>query len=253
MAAQTRDDRLRLDELLVRRGLFDTRSRARDAVLRGTVRVDGKGLTKPGAMLPAASRIETDDAARNYVSRAALKLAAGLGHFGLSPAGLNALDIGASTGGFTQVLLERGAAHVWAVDVGHGQMHASLLLDARIAHLEGVNARDLTRERLGGLAIGFVVCDVSFISLKLALPNALAMAGSGAPCLLLVKPQFEAGREAVGKGGLLKDKSMCERIAQDLSDWLGTQRGWRSLGFCASPIDGGDGNREFLLAGIKDS
>jgi 23S rRNA (cytidine1920-2'-O)/16S rRNA (cytidine1409-2'-O)-methyltransferase len=250
--AQSTDDRLRLDELLVRRGLYETRSRARDAVLRGTVRAGGIGLTKPGALLGLESALEIADAALNYVSRAALKLAAGLDHFALSPANLNALDIGASTGGFTQILLERGAAHVTAVDVGHRQMHASLVNDSRIANLEGLNARGLALGNLGGRKIGFIVSDVSFISLKLALPNALALAEPGAQCLLLVKPQFEAGRDAIGKGGLLKDKSTGESIARDLSGWLGAAAHWRSLGFCPSPIEGGDGNREYLLAGIKD-
>jgi 23S rRNA (cytidine1920-2'-O)/16S rRNA (cytidine1409-2'-O)-methyltransferase len=252
MAAQSSEIKLRLDELLVRRALFSTRSRARDAILRGTVRVGGTIVSKPGFALTQDSLIETDDAARPYVSRAALKLIAGLSHFSLSPAGLNALDIGASTGGFTQVLLERGAAHVTAIDVGHGQMHESLLIDSRIANLEGVNARELSAAHLGEKPIRFVVSDVSFISLKLALRNALALAEPGAQCLLLAKPQFEAGRQAIGKGGLLKDKSLGECIAQDLSDWLNAQPHWRSLGLCPSPIEGGDGNAEFLLAGIKD-
>lgn len=252
MMADSSDNRLRLDELLVRRGLYATRSRARDAVLRGTVRVDGACLTKPGSLLPVESAVETHDAARNYVSRAALKLAAGLDHFALSPEGLNALDIGASTGGFTQVLLERGAAHVTAVDVGHGQMHESLLNDPRMTNLEGLNARDLSAEHLAPRLMEFIVSDVSFISLKLAVPNALALAGRGAHCVLLVKPQFEAGREAIGKGGLLKSSAMGGKIAQDLSGWLDAQPRWRSLGLCASPIYGGDGNGEFLLAGVKD-
>jgi 23S rRNA (cytidine1920-2'-O)/16S rRNA (cytidine1409-2'-O)-methyltransferase len=252
MTADSSENKLRLDELLVRRGLYATRSRARDAVLRGTVRVNGSGLTKPGALLTAESVVETDDPAQNYVSRAALKLAAGLDHFALVPDGLNALDIGASTGGFTQVLLERGARHVTAIDVGHGQLHVTLLNDSRIANLEGLNARELAPENLGGRKLGFIVSDVSFISLKLALPNALRIAGPGAHCLLLVKPQFEAGREAIGKGGLLKDKSLGDKVAQDLSDWLGAQPRWRSLGLCASPIEGSDGNSEYLLAGVKD-
>jgi 23S rRNA (cytidine1920-2'-O)/16S rRNA (cytidine1409-2'-O)-methyltransferase len=252
MMVKTTDDRLRLDELLVRRGLYATRSKARDAILRGTVQVGGVRMTKAGAAVSAASEVESDDRAQNYVSRAALKLAAGLDHFDLSPKGLNALDIGASTGGFTQVLLECGAAHVIAVDVGHGQMHASLLGDSRISSLEGVNAREIEQRHLGGRKVGFLVCDVSFISLKLALPNALALAEFGAFCLLLVKPQFEAGREAVGKGGIVRDKSLGEAVARDLSEWLGSQPRWRSLGFCASPIEGGDGNCEFLLAGKKD-
>lgn len=252
MIADTPQDKLRLDELLVRRGLYATRSRAKDAVLRGTVRVDGVNLTKPGILLPVESRLETEDAAQKYVSRAALKLIAGLDHFALSPQDTITLDIGASTGGFTQVLLERGADHVIAVDVGHDQMHASLLNDSRITNLEGLNARELAAGHLKGQKINFIVSDVSFISLKLALPNALALAQPGAHCLALVKPQFEAGKAAIGKGGLLKDKSMAEPIAQDLSDWLDTQAHWRSLGFCPSPLEGGDGNREYLLAGIKD-
>jgi 23S rRNA (cytidine1920-2'-O)/16S rRNA (cytidine1409-2'-O)-methyltransferase len=150
------------------------------------------------------------------------------------------------------VLLERGAVHVIAVDVGHDQMHASLLNDSRMSNIEGLNARDLSPEHIGGHKINFIVSDVSFISLKLALPKALALAQPGAHCLALVKPQFEAGKAAIGKGGLLKDKSIAEPIAQDLSDWLDTQAHWRSLGFCPSPLEGGDGNREYLLAGIKD-
>jgi 23S rRNA (cytidine1920-2'-O)/16S rRNA (cytidine1409-2'-O)-methyltransferase len=252
MTAAKSNEKLRLDDLLVRRGLYASRSRARDAVLRGSVQADGRTLAKPGAMLAADSMLETLDAAQSYVSRAALKLVCGLNHFALSPKGLNALDIGASTGGFTQVLLERGAAHVTAIDVGHGQMHASLLNDSRISNLEGVNARGLSAAHFGGKTIDFVVSDVSFISLKLALPNALSLAEPGAHCVLLVKPQFEAGRQAIGKGGLLKDKSLGERIAHEVSEWLGTQPGWRSLGFSPSPINGGDGNAEFLLAGIKD-
>ena len=250
--AQSPDNRLRLDELLVRRGLYATRSRARDAVSRGTVWVSGAIVSKPGLFIPEDSLVETDDAAQAYVSRAALKLKAGLDHFLLSPDGRNALDIGASTGGFSQVLLERGAAHVTAVDVGHGQMHSRLLNDSRIVNLEGLNARGLALENLGARKIEFLVSDVSFISLKLALPNALALAEPGAHCVLLVKPQFEAGREAIGKGGILKDKALGSVIARDLSDWLDVQPHWRSLGVCPSPIEGGDGNREYLLAGVKD-
>ena len=245
-------EKLRLDELLVRRGLYASRSRARDAILRGTISVDGAAISKPGVLIDAACAVKSDDAAKDYVSRAALKLVAALDHFQLSPLGKDALDIGASTGGFTQVLLEHGALHVIAIDVGHDQMHASLLNDSRISNLEGLNARDLSPDHLGGRLIGFIASDVSFISLKLALPKALELAEAGAHCVLLVKPQFEAGRHAIGKGGLLKDKDLGAAIARDLSAWLNTQSGWRALGACPSPIEGGDGNREYLLAGIKD-
>jgi 23S rRNA (cytidine1920-2'-O)/16S rRNA (cytidine1409-2'-O)-methyltransferase len=246
------EDRIRLDELLVARGLYATRSRARDAIERGAVTVDGAVLTKPGYAVLGSSEIGVDDPAAQYVSRAALKLIAGLDHFGLDPTGSEALDIGASTGGFTQVLLERGAIYITAMDVGHGQLDRSLRDDPRITVLEGLNARDLTAKNLGGKSPNFLVCDVSFISLMLALPPALSLAARGAKGVFLVKPQFEAGREAIGKGGILKDPADGPRVAEKLRAWLDTQPGWRSLGVCDSPVAGGDGNREFLLAGIKD-
>lgn len=245
-------DRFRLDELLVARGFFASRSRARDAVARRTVSVDGRIADKPAQAVSNDAAILVADPARNYVSRAALKLVAGLDRFALDPRDCHALDLGASTGGFTQVLLERGAADVVAVDVGHGQMAAMLRGDPRVTVVENLNARDLTLADLGGCNPDFVVSDVSFISLKLALPAALQLAVPGARGLFLVKPQFEAGRQAIGKGGLLRDPSVADVVADDLASWLGTQPGWRALGHVASPIEGGDGNREFLLAGVKD-
>jgi 23S rRNA (cytidine1920-2'-O)/16S rRNA (cytidine1409-2'-O)-methyltransferase len=244
--------RMRLDELLVARGAFASRSRARDAIARGAVRVDGVAAAKAGQGVSADAAIEVDDPARGYVSRAALKLVAGLDRFGLDPAGRLALDIGASTGGFTQVLLERGAAHVIALDVGHGQLDAGLAADPRVTLLEGLNARELAVEHLGGRRPDFLACDVSFISLKLALPPALRLAASGGSAIFLVKPQFEAGRAAIGKGGLLRDPREGPRIAGELAAWLDAFPGWRALGLCPSPIEGGGGNREFLLAGAKD-
>ena len=249
---QPASGRQRLDELLVGRGLFASRSRARDAVERGTVRVDGAVMRKAGVSIRSDSDIAVDDPAQAYVSRAALKLQAGLDRFGFDPAGCEALDIGASTGGFTQILLERGAAHVAAIDVGHGQLHPSLASDPRVSSIEGLNARDLTEADLGGRKPDFVVSDVSFISLKLALPPALALAKAGAMAVLLVKPQFEAGRDAIGKGGLLKRPEDAEKVAGDLAGWLDALPGWRAIDLHPSPIAGGDGNREFLLGGIKD-
>jgi 23S rRNA (cytidine1920-2'-O)/16S rRNA (cytidine1409-2'-O)-methyltransferase len=242
----------RLDQLLVQRGLFASRSRAADAIRRGTVSVDGQKASKPGQLCAKDSVVSVDDPAHGYVSRAALKLLAGLDHFGLSPDGIDALDIGASTGGFTQVLLERGAAHVIAVDVGHDQLDISLRTDNRITSLEGLNARVLDISHLDGREIGAVVSDVSFISLRLAAPPALRLARSGAWCLLLVKPQFEAGRDAIGKGGILKDPALGLKIAVDLAEWLNSLGGWRSIGVIPSPISGGDGNLEYLLAGKKE-
>jgi len=243
--------RLRLDHLLVERGFFESRARARDAVLRGTVQVAGAPAEKPGQLVAADAEISVEDPARHYVSRAALKLIHGLDAFGLDPKGAHALDIGASTGGFTQVLLERGAAHVTAIDVGTGQMDPRLREDPRVICLEGVNARHLTPEMIDGRGPDFLVSDVSFISLKLALPPALELAVEGAHGLFLVKPQFEAGREAIGKGGLLRDPAKAQEIAEDMAQWLRTNPGWRTIGLAPSPIEGGDGNREFLLAGRK--
>lgn len=252
MKPDPQTSRLRLDELLVRRGLFATRSRARDAVERGTVSVAGAIVTKPGAGVPEGAVISVEDPAQHFVSRAALKLVGGLDHFGLDPQGRDALDVGASTGGFTQVLLQRGARHVTAIDVGHGQMDPELRRDPRVSCVEGLNARDLEASHLGGVTPDVVVCDVSFISLTLALPPALRLAAVGAFGVFLVKPQFEAGRDAIGKGGLLRDPGQGPAIAERLRVWLEGMPGWRAVGLCPSPIEGGDGNHEFLLAGAKD-
>lgn len=242
---------MRLDQLLVALNRFETRSRARDAIARGTVSVNGKKATKPGATVSPDAEIAIDDPAEHYVSRAALKLSGALDHFDLSPAGAHALDIGASTGGFTEVLLERGARHVTAIDVGHGQMAGRIVNDPRVTNIEGLNARHLTRDNIAGGPVNWVVSDVSFISLKLALPPALELAQPGAVCVLLVKPQFEAGKDNIGKKGLLKDPALGPVIAADLEKWLTEEMGWHSLGIAPSPIEGGEGNREFLLAGRK--
>lgn len=241
----------RLDQLLVARGLFETRARARDAIQRGTVLVNGIIAKKPGATVSLVADIVVEDRGRDYVSRGALKLIAGLDHFKLDPAGRDCLDIGISTGGFCDVLLERGARHVIGVDVGHGQLHQRLATHERVTHLEGLNARLLDQSHLGGANIEFVVCDVSFISLTLALPPALRLASSGCLAILLVKPQFEAGREAIGKRGILKDPGRGQQIIGEMGEWLASQPGWKSLGTLPCPLTGSDGNQEYLLAGMK--
>jgi 23S rRNA (cytidine1920-2'-O)/16S rRNA (cytidine1409-2'-O)-methyltransferase len=241
--------RTRLDEALVARGLYPTRSRARDAILRGTVTVDGAAVTKPAQPVAAEATITIVDEARAYVSRAALKLKHALDHFGLSPEGLNCLDIGASTGGFSEVLLEQGARHVMAVDVGHGQFAPILARDHRITLYEGLNARDLTEARVKAL-LKFIVCDVSFISLKLALPKALALAAPGARLIALIKPQFEAGRKALSKDGIVKSETLRQQICDDIASWL-RDAGWPVIGLTPSPLSGGSGNREFLIAAEK--
>lgn len=245
--------RARLDQLLVDRGYFATRSKARDAILRGAVKVADAVVAKPGQGVPRDAEIAVDDAAGRYVARSALKLAFALDHFGFDVAGATALDIGASTGGFTQVLLERGAAAVIALDVGHGQLHPSLALDPRVCAIEGVNARNLDTATLAGARPDFVVCDVSFISLRLVLPPALALAAPRARGVFLVKPQFELGRKALGAGGIVRDGEAARGAADELAAWLDGREGWRSLGHVAAPIAGGDGNREFLLGASRDS
>jgi len=240
----------RLDQLLLNLGLVASRSRARDAIQRGTVTVNGRVVTKPGTVFAEDAAVTIDDPAQDYVSRAALKLVAALDHFGLDPAGHDCLDVGASTGGFTEVLLARGAHHVTAIDVGHDQMHPRIAGNPRVTNIEGLNARNLTADDIGH-AVSFLVSDVSFISLKLALAPALALAEPGGTCVLLVKPQFEAGREAIAKSGLLKDPGSAPAVAAELERWLAQEMGWNSLGLIPSPIAGGDGNQEYLLAGTK--
>jgi 23S rRNA (cytidine1920-2'-O)/16S rRNA (cytidine1409-2'-O)-methyltransferase len=241
----------RLDLALVERGLAPTRARARDAILRGHVTVNGALAAKPAMTVDGDAAIAVDDPASGYVSRGALKLIAALDRFGYSPAGRVALDLGASTGGFTQVLLERGAAKVFAVDVGHGQLDARLAADPRVVSREGLNARDLTAGDLDaenpGAAPQAIVADVSFISLRLVLPPALMLAGEDAWGVFLVKPQFEVGREALGKGGIVRDPMAGERAAADIAQFLERDLGWRIGGVILSPIAGGDGNREFLI------
>ena len=241
--------RLRLDEALVQRGFYVTRSRARDAVLRGKVLVSGKAAARPSHPVEPDARIEIEDKARAYVSRAALKLIHALDHLGWSPAGCAALDVGASTGGFTQVLLERGARHVTALDVGHGQLAQSIISDPRVTVIEGLNARDLTKAHLGE-APQFITADVSFISLKLALAAALDLAAPGARLIALVKPQFEVGPAGLDKSGIVRDDLLRAKACSDIAAWL-EDRGWDVKATLESPIEGGDGNKEFLIAAEK--
>jgi 23S rRNA (cytidine1920-2'-O)/16S rRNA (cytidine1409-2'-O)-methyltransferase len=243
-------ERLRLDLALVARGLVSTRAKARDAILRGCVSVSGRIATAPSAPVAADAEIFVDDPAGRYVSRAALKLIAGLDRFGYAPEGRVVLDVGASTGGFTEVLLERGAAKVYAVDVGQGQLHPRLRDDPRVVNIEGVNARDLLPAHIAE-PVGAVVADVSFISLRLALPPALALAAPGAWGVFLVKPQFEVGRAHVGKGGIVREAALARQAAEDIAAWLAAEMGWTVDGLVESPITGGDGNREFLLGARK--
>ena len=243
---------LRLDAYLVETGHYATRARARDAILRGCVNLDGKPCSKPGQLVRSPVEIQIDDEVKDYVSRAALKLKSALDATGFDPAGKVALDLGASTGGFCQVLLERGVRKVIAVDVGHDQLAHTLREEPRLVNIEGLNARHLSLEIIGGEPPQFITSDLSFISLKLALPPALELAAPGAMGIFLVKPQFEVGREHLGRGGIVRDEALAHQTAADLRTWLETNPGWRATHLAPSPIRGGDGNLEFLLAGMKD-
>jgi len=248
---ETPPARQRLDTLLVALGHVPSRARASDAIKRGRVSVDGQPVTKPGALVEPDAAISCDDPANVYVSRAALKLVAGLGAFGFEARGRQTVDLGASTGGFTEVLLERGAARVLALDVGHDQLHPRLRADPRVDVREGFNARDLVAADLD-FAPEAIVCDVSFISLKLVLPPILPLAAPGAWGVFLIKPQFEVGRDHVGKGGIVRDDAVAARVVDELRLWLDRLPGWRVAGLIPSPIEGSDGNREFVIGVVRD-
>ena len=230
---------------MVQEGLVPSRSRAQALIADGVVAVDGRPVQKASDKSPG--RITLAGPVDPWVSRAAHKLLHALDYFALTPSG-GALDLGASTGGFTQVLLARGAEHVHAVDVGHGQLHGDIASDPRVTAYEGMNAKDLPADRIP--PPDWITCDLSFISLEKALPVALDHARQGAHLVALVKPQFEAGPTHVGKGGIVKDnlvhRAVCDRVQAFLA-----ASGWAVLGLTDSPITGGDGNKEFLVAGRK--
>lgn len=243
----TSTDRLRLDLALVARGLVGSRARARDVIKRGLVSVDGAVCAKPAFEIAQHQAVAIEGEAASYVSRGAEKLIAALDRFGLDPSGKVALDIGASTGGFTQVLLERGVARVYAVDVGSNQLHERIRHDPRVISLEGVDARRLEDSAVGE-PINAFVADVSFISLTKALPVALTLASSGAWLVALVKPQFELAPRDIGKGGIVRDAASRDSALANVSAWVEALPGWHVTGAMPSPIAGGSGNQEFLLA-----
>ncbi len=240
---------MRADKYLVEHGFFETRAKAQAAISAGNVRVDGAVLTKASRSISDGATVEAQ-AAHPYVSRAALKLVTGLQAFDVDPAGRLCLDVGSSTGGFTEVLLQHGAARVVAVDVGRDQLHDKLRDDQRVLSLEGQDARTLTLDLIGGQAPSLVVCDSSFISLEKVLATPLSLLAPGADLIALFKPQFEVGRAHVGKGGIVKDDSAIERAEKAAHAFL-AQAGFEVSGTVESPILGGDGNREWLIAARK--
>jgi 23S rRNA (cytidine1920-2'-O)/16S rRNA (cytidine1409-2'-O)-methyltransferase len=246
------DRRTRLDQLLVERGLAPSRARAQALILAGRVFSGARRLEKAGQPVAADVTLEVRAPAVPYVSRGGIKLAHGLDYFAIDPGRKVALDVGASTGGFTDVLLRRGAARVYAVDVGHGQLDWQLRNHSQVVPLERINARHLNRDLISQ-SIDIVVCDVSFISLKLALPAALQLTGPNAWLVALIKPQFEVGKGRVGKGGVVRDPILHDEVCADIAEWLARAQGWEVLGVTASPITGPKGNREFLIAARRQA
>ena len=239
----------RLDQLLVDRGLADSRTRAHALVMAGQVFSGEQRLDKPGRMVDPALVVEVRGPVHPWVSRGGVKLAHGLEHFQLSPAGLVCLDVGASTGGFTDVLVHRGAARVYAVDVGKGQLDWKLRNDPRVVVREGVNARALSTAEVPE-PIDLIVCDASFIGLEIVLPAALSLAKPEGMLVALIKPQFEVGKGRVGKGGVVRDEALHDEVTARVQEWLQSQ-GWSVQGVVPSPLLGPKGNREFLIAARK--
>jgi 23S rRNA (cytidine1920-2'-O)/16S rRNA (cytidine1409-2'-O)-methyltransferase len=237
----------RLDSVLVERGLAESRTKAQALIMAGLVFSGERRLDKPGQAVAADAALEVRGQDHPWVSRGGVKLAHGLDRFAIDPKGAVALDVGASTGGFTDVLLARGAARVYAVDVGHGQLAWKLRTDERVVVVERTNARHLTAAEIPE-PVDLIVCDASFIGLATVLPASLALAAPGAHLVALIKPQFEVGPGQVGKGGVVRDPALHEAVCARIAAWLGAQPGWTVLGIEESPITGPEGNKEFLIA-----
>jgi 23S rRNA (cytidine1920-2'-O)/16S rRNA (cytidine1409-2'-O)-methyltransferase len=241
----------RADQLLVDRGLAESRSRAQALILAGKVFSAGRRIDKPGQTLPDDLPLDVRGQDHPWVSRGGLKLAHALRHFDLAPAGRVCLDIGASTGGFTDVLLAHGAVKVHAVDVGHGQLAWSLRNDPRVVVHERTNARYVSAATITD-PIEALVCDASFIGLATLLPAPLSLCVSGAWAVALIKPQFEAGPEAVGRKGVVRDPAVHQAVCERVRAWWSGLPGWQVRGVTESPITGPEGNREFLIAAVRD-
>jgi 23S rRNA (cytidine1920-2'-O)/16S rRNA (cytidine1409-2'-O)-methyltransferase len=242
----------RLDQLLVERGLVESRTRAQALIMAGKVLVAGKPLDKAGQQVAPDIEIQLKGSDHPWVSRGGLKLDHALAHFGLDVAGLVAMDVGSSTGGFTDVLLTRGAARVYAVDSGTNQLAWKLRQDARVIVHEQTSARVLTPAHIPE-PIDLLVCDASFIGLAKVLERPLAFAAPGAQLVALIKPQFEAGRAEVGKGGVVRDAAVHARVCAEVRDWIAARPGWSVIGIETSPITGPEGNVEFLIAARRSS
>ncbi len=243
--------KMRADQLLVARGLVESRTRAQALILAGKVFSGDRRVAKAGDMLAEDAELMVKGRDHPWVSRGGIKLDHGLDHFGIDVAGAVAIDVGSSTGGFTDVLLSRGASRVYAVDSGTNQLAWKLRTDPRVSVHEKTNARDLTSEIIPE-PVDILVCDASFISLAKVLDAALGLVKPGGALVALVKPQFESGREEVGKGGVVRDPQVHRRVCDAAAEWV-RSRGWRVLGVEPSPITGPEGNVEFLLGAVKEA
>ncbi len=263
------DMKIRIDQLLVDRGLAESKTKAQALILAGQVLVGTQRVDKAGQPVPSDAEVAIKGPVHPWVSRGGIKLDHALSTFAIDVKNAITLDVGASTGGFTDVLLSRGAARIYAVDVGHGQLDWKLRNDARVVVCEKTNARYLTREQVPE-AINLVVCDASFISLKTVLPAALSLAAPGPPPALageanrcaadavaqliaLIKPQFEVGKSQIGKGGVVRDATLHQAVCEDITRWLEDAMGWRVQAITDSPISGPKGNREFLLWAVRSA
>jgi 23S rRNA (cytidine1920-2'-O)/16S rRNA (cytidine1409-2'-O)-methyltransferase len=241
--------KVRVDQLLVDRGLVESRTRAQALILAGLVFAGDRKVAKAGDQVAADVALDVRGRDHPWVSRGGIKLDHALAHFGWDVAGAVAIDVGSSTGGFTDVLLTRGAARVYAVDSGTNQLAWKLRQDERVVVLEQTNARNLTEAEIPE-PVDLIVCDASFIGLSKVLDRPLTFARADARLVALIKPQFEAGREEVGKGGVVRDAAVHERVCNEVRDWIET-KGWQVEGIERSPITGPEGNVEFLLAASK--
>ena len=240
----------RADQLLVAQGLAESRTRAQALILAGLVYAGDRRVDKAGQVLPDDTALTVKGRDHPWVSRGGVKLAHGLDHFGWDVTGATAIDVGSSTGGFTDVLLTRGATHVFAVDSGTNQLAWKLREDARVTVLEQTNARYLTDDQIP-VPVDIIVCDASFIGLAKVLARPLEFAAPVAKLIALIKPQFEAGQGEVGKGGVVRDPAIHARVCAEVSDWIAAQPGWQVTGITTSPITGPEGNVEFLIGAVR--
>lgn len=236
----------RADILLVEQGLADSEPKARSLIMAGAVYTGTKRIDKAGQMLSSDLSLTVKGKEHPWVSRGGLKLVKGLDDSGFSPAGLVCMDVGCSTGGFTDVLLSRGAQKVYAVDVGYGQLAQKLRNDERVIVLERTNARHLTTEQIPE-QVQMIVCDASFIGLRTVLPTPMQFVSQKASLIALIKPQFEVPKHLIEKGGVVRDPALHEKVCDDIRQWLNDQEGWAVLGITPSPIKGPEGNTEFLI------